>query len=100
MILVKRLPPEFPLPGEAEGKLWMWTRCFRCEQEKGLPKPTRRVVMSCATRGLSLGKFFELGFSNRLASSRLSGCGHMLHRDCLQFYGYMHIDLFSFSFIR
>lgn len=98
MILVKRLPPKFLLPGEAEGKLWMWTRCFKCEQEKGLPKTTRRVVMSCAARGLSLGKFFELGFSNRLASSRLSRCGHMLHRDCLHFYGYNHADPFLLYF--
>lgn len=85
-ILVKRLLHEFILPGEAEGRLWMWTRCLKCE-ENGVPKATRRVVMSSAARGLSVGKFFELGFSSRLASSIRSNCGHFLHKDCLQFYG-------------
>ncbi|KAL6010651.1 hypothetical protein ACLOJK_001088 [Asimina triloba] len=84
---VKRFPPGSVLPGEAEGKLWMWNLCLKCEQENGILKPTRRVVMSSAAHGLSLGKFLELVFSEQSASNTLSSCGHLLHRDCLQFYG-------------
>ncbi|KAF9616143.1 hypothetical protein IFM89_028609, partial [Coptis chinensis] len=85
-ISVKKLP-EFLLPGEREGKIWMWHRCLRCPRTNGFPPATRRVVMSDAAWGLSFGKFLELSFSNHAAASRVASCGHSLHRDCLRFYG-------------
>eukprot|EP00268_Persea_americana_P049582 TRINITY_DN5323_c0_g1_i1.p1 TRINITY_DN5323_c0_g1~~TRINITY_DN5323_c0_g1_i1.p1 ORF type:complete len:1842 (+),score=350.49 TRINITY_DN5323_c0_g1_i1:1315-6840(+) len=86
-ISVKMLP-EFLLPGEREGKIWMWHRCLRCPRASGFPPATRRVVMSDAAWGLSFGKFLELSFSNHAAASRVASCGHSLHRDCLRFYGF------------
>ncbi|XP_052176538.1 1-phosphatidylinositol-3-phosphate 5-kinase FAB1B-like [Diospyros lotus] len=86
-ISVKKLP-ELLLPGEKEGKIWMWHRCLRCPRIKGFPPATRRVVMSDAAWGLSFGKFLELSFSNHVAASRVATCGHSLHRDCLRFYGF------------
>ncbi|PKA51728.1 Putative 1-phosphatidylinositol-3-phosphate 5-kinase FAB1D [Apostasia shenzhenica] len=85
--VVRLLPRESVLPGEAEGKIWMWSRCLRCEHENGTPKVTRRVVMSSAARGLSFGKFLDLSFSDQSADNRLARCGHLLHRDCLRFFG-------------
>ncbi|RWR76209.1 1-phosphatidylinositol-3-phosphate 5-kinase FAB1B [Cinnamomum micranthum f. kanehirae] len=86
-ISVKTLP-ELLLPGEREGKIWMWHRCLRCPRASGFPPATRRVVMSDAAWGLSFGKFLELSFSNHAAASRVASCGHSLHRDCLRFYGF------------
>ncbi|XP_004508046.1 1-phosphatidylinositol-3-phosphate 5-kinase FAB1A isoform X2 [Cicer arietinum] len=86
-ISVKKLL-EFPLPGEREGKIWMWHRCLKCPRANGFPPATRRVVMSDAAWGLSFGKFLELSFSNHAAASRVASCGHSLHRDCLRFYGF------------
>ncbi|XP_025012598.2 1-phosphatidylinositol-3-phosphate 5-kinase FAB1A isoform X1 [Ricinus communis] len=86
-ISVKKLP-EFLLPGEREGKIWMWHRCLRCPRINGFPPATRRVVMSDAAWGLSFGKFLELSFSNHAAASRVASCGHSLQRDCLRFYGF------------
>ncbi|KAL2555055.1 1-phosphatidylinositol-3-phosphate 5-kinase FAB1B [Forsythia ovata] len=86
-ISVKQLS-EIPLPGKAEGKIWMWHRCLRCPRSNGFPPATRRVVMSDAAWGLSFGKFLELSFSNHAAASRVASCGHSLHRDCLRFYGF------------
>ncbi|KAB1671074.1 hypothetical protein [Gossypium barbadense] len=86
-ISVKKLPDP-PLPGEREGKIWMWHRCLRCPRTNGFPPATRRVVMSDAAWGLSFGKFLELSFSNHAAASRVASCGHSLHRDCLRFYGF------------
>ncbi|KAK6784040.1 hypothetical protein RDI58_017494 [Solanum bulbocastanum] len=86
-ISVKKLP-ECILPGEREGKIWMWHRCLRCPRTNGFPPPTKRVVMSNAAWGLSFGKFLELSFSNHAAASRVASCGHLLHRDCLRFYGF------------
>ncbi|KAK7265492.1 hypothetical protein RJT34_33112 [Clitoria ternatea] len=85
-ISVKKLS-EFPLPGEREGKIWMWHRCLKCPRVNGFPPATRRVIMSDAAWGLSFGKFLELSFSNHAAASRVASCGHSLHRDCLRFYG-------------
>ncbi|GMI81351.1 FORMS APLOID AND BINUCLEATE CELLS 1B [Hibiscus trionum] len=87
IISVKKLPDP-PLPGEREGKIWMWHRCLRCPRINGFPPATRRVVMSDAAWGLSFGKFLELSFSNHAAASRVASCGHSLHRDCLRFYGF------------
>jgi 1-phosphatidylinositol-3-phosphate 5-kinase len=75
------------LPGEKDGKIWMWHRCLRCPRTDGVPPATRRLVMSDAAWGLSFGKFLELSFSNHGAASRAAACGHSLHRDCLRFYG-------------
>lgn len=86
-IQVKRLPEGKHLPGEAEGKLWMWSRCGRCKTGNGVSKSTKRVLISNAARGLSFGKFLELNFSHASSSSRLSSCGHSLHRDFLYFFG-------------
>ncbi|CAN6478430.1 unnamed protein product [Victoria cruziana] len=86
-ISVKKLP-DFMLPGEREGKIWMWHRCLKCPRNEGFPPATRRVVMSDAAWGLSFGKFLELSFSNHAAASRVASCGHSLHRDCLRFYGF------------
>lgn len=85
-ISVKKLP-EILLPGERDGKIWMWHRCLQCPRSNGFPPATRRVVMSDAAWGLSFGKFLELSFSNHAAASRVASCGHSLHRDCLRFYG-------------
>ncbi|XP_054821488.1 1-phosphatidylinositol-3-phosphate 5-kinase FAB1B-like isoform X2 [Prosopis cineraria] len=85
-ISVKKLPAF--LPGEREGKIWMWHRCLKCPRVNGFPPATRRIVMSDAAWGLSFGKFLELSFSNHAAASRVASCGHSLHRDCLRFYGF------------
>ncbi|XP_027334704.1 1-phosphatidylinositol-3-phosphate 5-kinase FAB1B isoform X2 [Abrus precatorius] len=86
-ISVKKLP-EIILPGERDGKIWMWHRCLRCPRINGFPPATQRIVMSDAAWGLSFGKFLELSFSNHAAASRVASCGHSLHRDCLRFYGF------------
>ncbi|KAK4260412.1 hypothetical protein QN277_003529 [Acacia crassicarpa] len=101
-ISVRKLPKV--LPGELEGKIWMWHRCLKCPRVNGFPPATRRIVMSDAAWGLSFGKFLELSFSNHAAARRVASCGHSLHRDCLRFYGvgemvacfhYASIDLHS-----
>ncbi|KAL0719481.1 hypothetical protein Bca4012_068805 [Brassica carinata] len=89
-ISVKKLQ-DYLLPGEKEGKIWMWHRCLRCPRPNGFPPATLRVVMSDAAWGLSFGKFLELSFSNHAAASRVACCGHSLHRDCLRFYGYLSV---------
>jgi 1-phosphatidylinositol-3-phosphate 5-kinase len=86
-VLVKRLVPQHHLPGESEGKVWMWTRCSRCDHEHGVSKPTPRVLISAEARNLSFGKFLELSFSSHSAARRLSICGHLVNRDCLRFFG-------------
>ncbi|TKW20835.1 hypothetical protein SEVIR_4G115500v4 [Setaria viridis] len=75
------------LPGEHDGKVWMWHRCLRCKPKDGIPPATQRVIMSDAARGLSFGKFLELSFSNHTTANRIASCGHSLQRDCLRFYG-------------
>ena len=87
------------LPGEHDGKIWMWHRCLRCKPKDGVPPATQRVIMSDAARGLSFGKFLELSFSNHMTANRIASCGHSLQRDCLRFYGYViasYCTLFSF----
>ncbi|CAK9324031.1 unnamed protein product [Citrullus colocynthis] len=86
-INVRRLP-SIKLPGEEDGKIWMWHRCLKCAQIDGVPPATPRVVMSDAAWGLSFGKFLELSFSNHATANRVATCGHSLQRDCLRFYGY------------
>ncbi|KAK9277105.1 hypothetical protein L1049_006644 [Liquidambar formosana] len=86
-ITVKRLP-SLKLPGERDGKIWMWHRCLRCARVDGIPPATRRVVMSDAAWGLSFGKFLELSFSNHATANRVATCGHSLQRDCLRYYGF------------
>ncbi|KAA8529067.1 hypothetical protein F0562_033445 [Nyssa sinensis] len=86
-INVRRLP-SVKLPGERDGKIWMWHRCLRCAHIDGVPPATRRVVMSDAAWGLSFGKFLELSFSNHATANRIASCGHSLQRDCLRYYGF------------
>ena len=93
-INVRRLLPQHHLPGESEGKIWMWTRSLRCEHERGISKSSRRVLISTEARNLSFGKFLELSFSSHSAARRLSVCGHLVNRDCLRFFGYV------FSFLK
>ncbi|CAI0557109.1 unnamed protein product [Linum tenue] len=82
-IRVKRLMKA--LPGEAEGKLWMWSRCGKC---KGDSKSTKRVLVSGAARSLSFGKFLELSFSDQSSFGKSSSsCGHSQERDFLYFFG-------------
>ncbi|CAL9102543.1 unnamed protein product [Musa textilis] len=87
-IMVRRLP-SMKLPGERDGRIWMWHRCLRCEKDKdGVPPAARRVIMSDAAWGLSFGKFLELSFSSHATANRVASCGHSLPRDCLRFYGF------------
>ncbi|KAL7001012.1 1-phosphatidylinositol-3-phosphate 5-kinase [Sarracenia purpurea var. burkii] len=83
-----RCLPSVKLPGESDGKIWMWHRCLKCAQIDGVPPATRRVVMSDAAWGLSFGKFLELSFSNHATASRVASCGHSLQKDCLRYYGF------------
>ncbi|KAJ6820996.1 putative 1-phosphatidylinositol-3-phosphate 5-kinase FAB1B [Iris pallida] len=98
-VMVAQLPPESTLSGEAEGKIWMWTRCLKCEHQSGIPRSTHRVVMSTEAQALSFGKFLELSFSSHSVASRLSSkCGHSLHRDCLRFFGLgSRVAMFRYS---
>ncbi|KAG5532212.1 hypothetical protein RHGRI_026739 [Rhododendron griersonianum] len=80
--------PSVKLPGDRDGKIWMWHRCLKCAQIDGVPPATRRVVMSNAAWGLSFGKFLELSFSNHATANRVASCGHSLQKDCLRYYGF------------
>ncbi|KAJ4974799.1 hypothetical protein NE237_007973 [Protea cynaroides] len=86
-VKVRTLPSVETLPGERDGKIWMWHRCLKCAHGDGVPPATRRVVMSDAAWGLSFGKFLELSFSNHATANRVASCGHSLQRDCLRYYG-------------
>lgn len=103
-IQVKRLPGDERLHGESDGKLWMWSRCGKCrssEKGNGYSKSSKRVLISTAARGLSFGKFLELSFSNRPSFTRLSSCGHSLHRDFLYFFGLGHmVAMMRYSHVR
>ncbi|XP_048495881.1 putative 1-phosphatidylinositol-3-phosphate 5-kinase FAB1D isoform X2 [Beta vulgaris subsp. vulgaris] len=82
-IRVKRLGNKKPLPGE--GKLWMWSRCSKCEPNE--EKATKRVLLSTAADALSFGKFLELSFSSYSSFNRLASCGHSFQKDFLYFFG-------------
>ncbi|WVZ87800.1 hypothetical protein U9M48_034382 [Paspalum notatum var. saurae] len=100
-VLVKRLLPRYRLPGESEGKIWMWTRCMRCEHESGISISSRRVLMSSEAHYLSFGKFLELSFSSHSTARRLSICGHSLNRDCLRFFGLgSKVAMFQYSSVE
>lgn len=86
IVLVRHLLPKYCLPGELEGKICMWTRCLRCERESGVPRSSRRVIMSAEAHYLSFGKFLELSFSSHSTARRLPICGHSLNTDCLRFF--------------
>ncbi|KAE9611382.1 hypothetical protein Lal_00011695 [Lupinus albus] len=91
-IQVKRLPWEKCLPGEAEGKLWMWSRSVKCKSDS-----TKRVLISTTTRSLSFGKFLELSLS-RYSSTRKLSYGRSLDRDYLYFFGLGHmVAMFRYS---
>lgn len=83
---VKCISP-LKLPGDQDGKIWMWHRCLKCAPINGVPPATHRVVMSDTAWGLSFGKFLELSFSNYAIANRLATCGHSLQKDCLRYYG-------------
>lgn len=84
-IRVKQLGKEPPLPGKSEGRLWMWSRCGKCEPSQKVE--TKRVLISSAARGLSFGKFLELSLSSHSSFNRLSSCGHSFQKDFLYFFG-------------
>ncbi|RDX90164.1 putative 1-phosphatidylinositol-3-phosphate 5-kinase FAB1D, partial [Mucuna pruriens] len=91
-IQVKRLPQEKGLPGETEGKIWMWSHCRKCKSGS-----TKRVLISTTARSLSFGKFLELSLSHYTSSRKLS-CGHSLDRDFLYFFGLGHmVAMFRYS---
>ncbi|XP_062227368.1 1-phosphatidylinositol-3-phosphate 5-kinase FAB1A-like [Phragmites australis] len=95
-VLVKRLPLESTLSGGGQGRIWMWTRCLKCHA-----KPTQRVIISSSARNLSFGKFLELSFSTHSAAKKLSTCGHLLHRDCLRFFGFgSKVAMFRYSSVE
>lgn len=75
-IQIKRISLPKCLPGEAKGKIWMWSRCGKCKN--GTRKSTKRVMISTAARSLSFGKFLELSFTQ-----------NSLERDFLHFFGYV-----------
>lgn len=75
-----------PLPGEKEGKIWMWHRCLHCARPDGVPPATRRVPLSDSAQNISFGKFLQLSFSKQ-ADVTVTGCGHGAYRDCLRFFG-------------
>ncbi|ONM15732.1 putative 1-phosphatidylinositol-3-phosphate 5-kinase FAB1D isoform X3 [Zea mays] len=100
-VLVRHLLPKYRLPGESEGKIWMWTRCLRCERESGISRSSRRVIMSAEAHYLSFGKFLELSFSNHSTARRLSICGHSLNTDCLRFFGLgSKVAMFQYSSVE
>ncbi|XP_061344113.1 putative 1-phosphatidylinositol-3-phosphate 5-kinase FAB1D [Gastrolobium bilobum] len=91
-IQVKRLPQEKSLPGEAEGKIWMWSRCGKC-----MSGSTKRVLISTTAHSLSFGKFLELSLSQYSFSRKLC-CGHSLDSDFLYFFGLGHMAaMFRYS---
>ncbi|KAL8052963.1 hypothetical protein ABFS82_05G040000 [Erythranthe guttata] len=96
-VKVKRVS-SIRLPGEREGKIWMWQRCLKCTHVEGVPPATRRVVMSDSAWGLSFGKFLELCFSDRACGDHVASCGHSLRRNCLRFYGFGNmVAVFQYS---
>ncbi|KAF9603583.1 hypothetical protein IFM89_037082 [Coptis chinensis] len=100
MIRVKQLSVESSLPGEAEGKLWMWAQCSKCVPVNQKQRSTRRVVMSSAAHDLSFGKFLELGFSVH-SDTNESSCGHSLQRDYHHFYGLgAMVTMFTYSSVN
>ncbi|CAM0910696.1 unnamed protein product [Alopecurus aequalis] len=100
-VRTKQLVSQHSLPGESEGKIWMWTRCLRCEHEHGIFKSTPRVLISSEARNLSFGKFLELSFSSHSAARRLSICGHLVNRDCLRFFGLgSKVAMFRYSSVE
>ncbi|KAK8483398.1 hypothetical protein V6N11_029092 [Hibiscus sabdariffa] len=89
-----RLLSSLKLPGEPDGKIWMWHWSLKCVHINGVPPATRRVVMSDAAWGLSFGMFLELRFSNHATANRVATCGHSLQRDCIRFYGFDNMVAF------
>jgi 1-phosphatidylinositol-3-phosphate 5-kinase len=84
-IQVKQLPPGIVLAGEAERRIWMWSRCGKCNSCS-----TDRVLISTTARSLSFGKYLELSLSH-YSSSRKSRCGHSIDKDFLYFFGYFYL---------
>ncbi|XP_026438541.1 1-phosphatidylinositol-3-phosphate 5-kinase FAB1B-like [Papaver somniferum] len=55
---------EFLLPGERDGKIWMWHKCLSCPRLNGFPPANPTAVISESAWGLSFGKFWSLAFPN------------------------------------
>lgn len=76
----------FALPGEKEGKIWMWHRCLRCPRPDAIPPSSRRVLLSDFAQNISFAKLLQLNFSEQAMETK-TGCGHFVYRDCLRFFG-------------
>jgi len=87
LTISSKLLKDSVLPGEKEGKIWMWHRCLQCARVNGDYPATQRILISDSALDLSFGKFLELSFSNHAAASRSAACGHSVHRNCLRFFG-------------
>lgn len=84
-VQVQRLPSDKHLPGENEGKLWMWSSCQKC---KGSLNSTKRVLVPIAVRGVSFGKIIDHALSNRYLWCIPFSCGHFYYGDYFHFFGY------------
>ncbi|CAI9276321.1 unnamed protein product [Lactuca saligna] len=84
---VKRLPSHKHLPGENEGKLWMWNFCGQCKPSARSLNPTKRVLFPIDARGVSFGSILELAFLNHPKWEIRFSCGHYFYGDYLHFYG-------------
>lgn len=93
-IHVRRFTMQKHLPGESDGKIWMWSRCGDCKPQNGKTQSTKRVLMSATACGLSFGKFLKLSLANHSLSRRISICGHQLHTDSLYFFGYVNLRIY------
>ncbi|KAL7609903.1 hypothetical protein Lser_V15G12126 [Lactuca serriola] len=83
-VQVQRLPSDKHLPGENEGKLWMWSSCQKC---KGSLNSTKRVLVPIAVRGVSFGKIIDHALSNRYLWCIPFSCGHFYYGDYFHFFG-------------
>lgn len=97
-IQIKRISVAKCLPGEAKGKIWMWSRCGKCKTKNGTRKSTKRVLISTAARSLSFGKFLELSFTQQTFLNRLCSCGHSFDRDFIHFFGYVFTLTWSITY--
>ncbi|XP_078447091.1 putative 1-phosphatidylinositol-3-phosphate 5-kinase FAB1D isoform X2 [Wolffia australiana] len=81
-IMVRKIPIEQHLPGEAEGEIWMWVR-----SKSGCPKSSGRIVMSDTARGLSFGRFLELCFLSQSTYGKILPLGSLLYKEWVLFFG-------------
>eukprot|EP00743_Colponemidia_sp_Colp-15_P004545 GILK01004899.1.p1 GENE.GILK01004899.1~~GILK01004899.1.p1 ORF type:complete len:1879 (+),score=385.22 GILK01004899.1:797-5638(+) len=67
-------------------KILMWSFCKKCEREV-----TPRKEMSNEMWSYSFAKFLEQTFYNDQAVCRTGGCGHLVHRDLVRYFGQAHM---------